>query len=83
MACLHTPNGEAARGHRSSETLEWSSSLEAPNGSELPALKGKDQVFSVQLQLLQAHFLELFIIGEIRFLYQFFQPLSVAPMFGM
>ena len=42
-----------------------------------------DQVFRVELQLLQANFFELLIRREIRLLKQFFQPLSVATMFGL
>jgi hypothetical protein len=48
-----------------------------------PALKREDQVFGVKFQFLQTHFLELFVCAEIGLLNQFFQPLSVAVMFGM
>jgi hypothetical protein len=37
----------------------------------------------MEFQLLQSHFFELFIFGEIRLLYQLLQPLSVATMFGL
>ena len=37
----------------------------------------------MQFQLLQAHFFELFILGEVGLSKQFFQALSVAMMFGM
>ena len=47
------------------------------------ALQGKDQVLGVQLQLLQPHLFELFVLGEVGFPKQFFQPLSVAMMLGM
>ena len=45
--------------------------------------KREDQVFGVQLELLQAHFFKLFVFAEIGLLKQFFQTLSVAAMFGM
>ena len=47
----------------------------------LTALQGKDQVFGMQLEFLQADFFELFVFGEIGLLQQFFQALSVAAMF--
>ena len=37
----------------------------------------------MQFQLLQANLFELFVCGKIRLMDQFFQPLSVAMMFGM
>jgi len=46
-------------------------------------LESKDQVLGMQFQLFQANFFELLIFGEIRLLKQFFQPLSVATMFGL
>ena len=46
-------------------------------------LESVNQVLGVQFQLLQAYFFELLIGREIRLLKQFFQPLSVATMFGM
>jgi hypothetical protein len=46
-------------------------------------LKSVNQVLGVQFQLLQAYFFEFLIGREIRFLKQFFQPLSVATMFGL
>ena len=46
-------------------------------------LKSVDQVLRVEFQLLQAYFFELLICREIRLLKQFFQPLSVATMFGL
>lgn len=46
-------------------------------------LESNNQVLGMQFQLLQANFLELLIRREIRLLKQFFQPLSVATMFGM
>src|ERR1700760_3817222 len=42
-----------------------------------------DQVFRVQFQLLEANFFELLIRRKIGLLNQFFQPLSVATMFGL
>jgi hypothetical protein len=48
-----------------------------------PAFKRKNQVFRVQLELFQANFFELFVCTEIGLLKQFFQPLSVATVFGM
>jgi hypothetical protein len=48
-----------------------------------PALKGVDQVLGMQFEFFQADFLELFVFGEIAFLKQFFQSLSVAMMFGV
>jgi len=47
------------------------------------ALQRKNQVLGVQFQFLQPHFFELFIFSEVRLPKQFFQPLSVAMMFGM
>jgi hypothetical protein len=46
-------------------------------------LESNNQVLGMQFQLLQANFFELLIRREIRLLKQFFQPLSVATMFGM
>jgi hypothetical protein len=46
-------------------------------------LKSVDQVLGMEFQLLQAYFFELLIRRQIRLLKQFFQPLSVATMFGV
>jgi len=46
-------------------------------------LESNNQVLGMQFQLLQANFFELLIRREIRLLKQFFQPLSVATMFGV
>jgi hypothetical protein len=43
-------------------------------------LEGEDQVFGVQLELLQTHFLKLLFFRKIGLLNQLFQPLSVALM---
>jgi hypothetical protein len=48
-----------------------------------PPLKRENQVFRVQLKLLQANFLKLFVFAEIGLLKQLFQPLSVATVFGL
>jgi len=37
----------------------------------------------MEFELFQANFLELFVLGEIGLLNQFFQPLSVSMVFGM
>ena len=47
------------------------------------ALQGINQILGVKFQLLQPHFFELLFHGEIRFLNQLFQPLSVATVFGV
>jgi hypothetical protein len=48
-----------------------------------PMLKRVNQVLGMKLQLLQANFFQFLIRREIRLLKQFFQPLSVATMFGV
>ena len=53
------------------------------DGRQTAALQRENQILGVQLELLQANFLELFILGEVGLLKQFFQPLSVAAMFGV
>jgi hypothetical protein len=50
---------------------------------QLTPFDGEDQILGMQLEFLEAHFLELFVFGEVGLLKQFFQTLSVPAMFGV
>lgn len=63
--------------------LAWKMSDSCLGNRRLAAFQGKNQVLCVQFQFLQPHFFELFVLGEVGFSKQIFQPLSVAMMFGM
>src|SRR5579885_1487713 len=47
------------------------------------AFESVNQVLGMEFQLLQAHFLQLFVHGEVGLGNQLFQPLSVATVFGV
>jgi len=76
-----TQGGRIAR--RSVSTLAFSRPGAVLHRDRLPAFEGEDQVLGMEFQLLQPNLFELFVIGKIRFSNQFFQPLSVATVFGV
>jgi hypothetical protein len=71
---------DAVAGQQGSQEVPEFSPL---GNRRLAAFQGKNQIFCMKFQFLQPHFFELFVLGEVGFSKQFFQPLSVAMMFGM
>jgi hypothetical protein len=77
------PNVAQARNQAVKNHRHWPNRPETLCECRGPMLESVDQVLGMEFQLLQAYFFELLIRRQIRLLKQFFQPLSVATMFGV
>src|ERR1700739_2538234 len=76
-------DGAQARNQTVPIHRHWPNRPETLRDRRGPMLESVNQVLGMQFQLLQAYFFEFLIGREIRLLKQFFQPLSVATMFGL